>query len=109
MNAAIAQATLPSTRRRYGGAVLGQRKPERAASSFALRLHPDPAPMHLHNALDQRQPDPCSLTLRIQSLEQPEDLLMKAGFDADAVVSYVAQDLPVLPRSPEWSCRAASS
>ncbi len=51
-----------------------------------FRFHPDAAPVHLDDALDQGQTDARPFRVGAQALEKTENLLMVSGIDADAVV-----------------------
>ena len=67
----------------------GQRKAKRAALPESLGLDPDFAAVCLDDALDQRQTDARSFALRIQFVEQAENLVLILCFDAHAVVMHV--------------------
>src|SRR5919106_3677235 len=61
-----------------------------------LALDPNPASMHLDDPLDKRQPNTCTLALRVQFIEQAEDTLMIFRGNAQAIIFDEENGLVIL-------------
>src|SRR4051812_37683621 len=80
------------------GGISSRQSKEESRPVALFRFKPDPPAIAFHQLLAYRQSDACSWILlrSIQALKKPEDLLMKAGSDAEAVVANGEQPSTVL-------------
>src|SRR5215471_14926207 len=61
-------------------------KTELTHASLASGFDPDASAMHLDDALDQSQANPCSVTLRLQPFEEAKDLLVIPWINPHTVI-----------------------
>ena len=68
---------------------LCERKTERTPASLASGFDPDASAMHLDDALDQGQANPCPVPLRLQPFEEAKDLLVVPWINSHTIVLYI--------------------
>src|SRR4030095_1250490 len=68
---------------------LCESKTERTPASLASGFDPDASAMHLDDALDQGQANPCAVALWLQPFEETKDLLMIPWVNPHTVVLHI--------------------
>ena len=69
--------------------LLCESKTERTPASLTSGFDPDASAMHLDDALDQGQANPCPVALWLQAFEETEDLLVIPWVDSHTVVAHI--------------------
>src|SRR5262249_57518976 len=107
-----AASVLPGWRsadRRAMALRLGESKTEHTPASLASGFDPDASAMHLDDALDQSQANPCPVTLRLQPFEEAEDLLVIPWINPHTVILDIIDRFFLLLSKPNLAPRLGLS